>query len=162
MGNCSPGDATVIRTTAVGIIALLAISFAIMSVYSARNNLGVPGLFGGSKALARGEGIQTRGWFKGFKFKNLEVSEEFSQKILEIANSDPDVQNLLNEGYEVKEVIPTIKAIVQGSGEVKLMSTGAFVTMTKNSSWAVLQVDLTAGKVTKITIFSRTVIEKSP
>jgi hypothetical protein len=91
----------------------------------------------------------------------LSVSEEFKENVIHIAESDPDVQNLLNAGYENMCVRPIIKAVVQGNGDVTLKATGAIVTLHKNGSWATVQVDLEAGKVTRIVKLERTVIEKS-
>jgi hypothetical protein len=91
----------------------------------------------------------------------LSVSEEFKENVIHIAESDPDVQNLLNAGYENMCVRPIVKAVVQGNGDVTFKATGAIVTLHKNGSWATVQVDLEAGKVTRIVKVERTVIEKS-
>ena len=91
----------------------------------------------------------------------ISVSEEFKENVINIANNDPDVQNLLNAGYENMCVKPIIKATVQGNGDVTIKATGAIVTLRKNGGRALIQVDLEAGKVTRIVIEERTVIEKS-
>lgn len=92
----------------------------------------------------------------------LEVSEEFKRKALNIAEGDPDVQNLLREGYNITTVKPIIKAVVQGSGEVTMKASGAILVLRKNTSGlANVEVDIEAGKVTRIIIHSRTVIQKS-
>jgi len=52
---------------------------------------------------------------------------------------------------------------VQGNADVTIKATGATVTLTKeNVGFALVEVDLEAGMVTRISIISRTVIEKSP
>jgi len=100
---------------------------------------------------------------RGFNSLRIEVSEEFKQRVIDIASSDPDVQDLLNDGYEVTSVKPIIKAVVQGNGDVTIKATGATVTLTKeNVGFALVEVDLETEAVTRITIMSRTVIEKSP
>ena len=89
------------------------------------------------------------------------VSEEFKENVINIAKSDPDVQNLLNAGYENMRVNPIIRATVQGNGDVTFKATAAIVTLNKNRSRALVQVDLVAGKVTRIVTAERNVIEKS-
>lgn len=91
----------------------------------------------------------------------VSVSEEFQQNVINIANTDPDVQNLLSAGYENIRVIPMIKAVVQGNGDVAFKATSAVLTLVKNGSHAFVYVDLEAGKVTKIVKVERTVIEKT-
>ena len=82
---------------------------------------------------------------------------------MDIVNSDSDVQDLLSNGYNVTGVNPIIKAVVQGSGDVTIKATGATVMLTKeNAGFALVEVDLGTGMVTRITIMTRTVIEKSP
>jgi len=91
----------------------------------------------------------------------INVSEEFKENVINIAKSDPDVQDLLDAGYENMCVKPIIKATVQGNGDVTFKATSAIVTLRKNGSWATVHVDLEAGKVTKIVKVEWTVIEKS-
>jgi hypothetical protein len=91
----------------------------------------------------------------------ISVSEEFKENVMNIAKSDPDVQNLLDAGYENVCVKPIIKAIVQGNGDVTFKATSALVTLRKNGSWAAVHVDLEAGKITKIVKVEWTVIKKS-
>jgi hypothetical protein len=89
----------------------------------------------------------------------INVSEEFKENVMNIAKGDSDVQNLLNAGYENTNIQPIIKATVQGNGDVTIQATGALVTLCNNENRALVQVDLVAGKVTRIV--QRTVIEKS-
>jgi hypothetical protein len=89
----------------------------------------------------------------------ISVSEEFKENVMSIAKSDPDVQNLLNAGYENTRIQPIIKATVQGNGDVTVQATGALITLRNNENRALVQVDLVAAKVTRIV--QRTVIEKS-
>lgn len=102
--------------------------------------------------------IQRRAWVL-----RIEVSDEFKQKVVEIAKGDQDVQSLLKDGYEIAYVDPIIKAVVQAGGEVTIKATGAFVVLRKEGvGLAFVEVDLEAGKVVRITIVSRRVIEKPP
>ena len=91
----------------------------------------------------------------------ISVSEEFKENVMNIAKSDPDIQNLLDAGYENVYVQPIIKATVQGNGDVTIKATGAIITLLKNGGRALVRVDLEAGKVTKIVKVEWTVIEKS-
>lgn len=91
----------------------------------------------------------------------INVSEEFKDNVMNIAESDPDVQNLLDAGYENMYVKPIIEATVQGNGDVTIKATGAIVTLSRNWDRASVLVDLESGKVTKIVTVERTVIEKS-
>ena len=91
----------------------------------------------------------------------INVSEEFKENVINIAESDPDVQNLLDAGYENMCVKPIIAATVQGNGDVTIKATGAIVKLYRNWDRASVLVDLEAGKVTKIVTVERTVIDKS-
>jgi len=101
---------------------------------------------------------QSRGWGRrGF----VEVSEEFKENVVNIAKSDEDVQALLGEGYNVTGVRPIIKAEVQANGDVTMRATEAIVVLRKDATGnASVWVDLEEGKVTRIVILTRTVIEK--
>ena len=104
-------------------------------------------------------GRMPSGWGRnGF----VEVSAEYNQTVINIAESDSDVQNLLAEGYSISAVRPIIKSVVQADGTVVTKATSAIVILTKDTTGtASVWVDVTAGKVTKIVILTRTVIEKS-
>ena len=98
----------------------------------------------------------------------IEVSEEFKQKVTDIAENDPDVQNLLADGYNVTAVRPIIKSVVDADGYVTSKATSAIVMLQKGtsdtstaSSCASVLVDVENAKVTEIVILTRTVIDKS-
>jgi len=81
--------------------------------------------------------------------------------VINIAKNDTDVQNLLADGYNVTGVRPIIKTIVEGDGSVVTKATSAIVMLEKDTTGhASVWVDLEQGKVTKIVILTRTVIEK--
>lgn len=112
-------------------------------------------MMAGIQGWPRG-GMRGRGCF-GF----IEVSEELKENIINIAKNDSDVQNLLNNGYNITGVRPIIKTIVEGDGSVVTKATSAIVMLEKDTtSHASVWVDLEQGKVTKIVILTRTVIEK--
>jgi len=108
-----------------------------------------------------GMGFGRRG-FGGFGgFGPVEVSSEFEQNVTNIAKSDTDVQNLLAEGYNITSVRPVIKNVVDANGYVTTKATSAIVMLQKDTSGrAAVLVNLDEGKVTRIVILTRTVIEK--
>ncbi|MCS7112838.1 MAG: hypothetical protein RMJ00_03625 [Nitrososphaerota archaeon] len=94
-------------------------------------------------------------------YNRIEVSEEYKTNILNILNGDEDVRDLLEKGYNVTAIIPNIKVVVQGNGEVALKATEATVILRKDSEGvAYVEVNLGLSKVTRITILSRVAIEK--
>jgi len=100
-----------------------------------------------------------RGGFGGFG--PIQVSAEFEQNVTDVANSDTDVQALLAEGYNITSVRPLVESVVDANGYVTTKATSAIVTLQKDTSGrADVLVNLEEGKVTKIVIFTRTVIEK--
>ena len=109
-------------------------------------------------------GAQVGGrWLRSFGrrgFFKMEVSEEYTSKVLDILKSDPDASKLLSDGYNVTAVRPIVTLSVAGDGTVTLRATQAVVTLSKDSSWAVVRVDMAQGKVISITAVTRTVIKK--
>ncbi len=107
---------------------------------------------GGFRGGPRGRG--------GFGY--VEVSEEFEENVITIAESDEDVQALLDEGYNITGVRPIIKTVVDGEGNVVTKAADAIVMLDKEDETgrASVWVNLEEGKVTEIVIVTRTVIEK--
>ncbi|MEM3005458.1 MAG: hypothetical protein QXJ79_01950 [Candidatus Bathyarchaeia archaeon] len=149
------------RPLVLGLVVLAAISALAIPTYAYFSNF---------NRYATSQGLQQDKPYPGLRLQwrlprclpRLEVSEEFKENALSIAEGDPDVKSLLNEGYNVTMIKPIIKAVVQGDGEVTLKATGALLALRKNTSgWANVEVDIEAGKVTRITILSRTLIQKS-
>ncbi|MEM0096789.1 MAG: hypothetical protein QW660_09200 [Candidatus Bathyarchaeia archaeon] len=105
-----------------------------------------------------------RGWMRGrgcFNRGFIEVSEEYKENVISIAKNDADVQNLLNDGYNITSVKPIIKMVVEGDGTVATKATTAIVVLEKDTAGrAMVWVDLEQGKVTKIAILTLTIIEK--
>ena len=103
------------------------------------------------------------GWGQG---GYIEVSEEFEENVMTIANNDSDVQQLLNDGYNATGVIrPIIKTVVDADGNVVTKATSAVVVLQKDTEGAAgvasVLVDVENSKVTQIVILTRTVIDKS-
>jgi len=118
-------------------------------------NIGGMG-FGGPSHRHRGE-------FGGFGsgFIPVEVSAEFEEKVTNIAKNDTDVQQLLNEGYNVTRVMPIVKTVIDGDGNVVTKATNATVMLEKDTTGrAIVSVDLEQEQVTQIIILTRTVINK--
>jgi hypothetical protein len=93
----------------------------------------------------------------------VQVSAEFTQNVTSIAKNDTDVQNLLAQGYNITSVVrPVINSIIDSKGYVITKATSAVLILQKDTSgFASVTVDLEKGKVTKILILTRTVIEKT-
>jgi hypothetical protein len=101
-------------------------------------------------------GMRGRGCY-GF----IEVSDEFKENVINIAKNDTDVQNLLNEGYNITGVRPIIKTIVEGDGTVVTKAASAILILEKDTTGhAIVTVDVENAKVTEIVILTKTVIEK--
>lgn len=114
----------------------------------------------GGPEFGRGAGHRRRGGFGGFG--PIEVSAEFKEKVLGIAENDTDVQQLLGEGYNVTRVMPIVKTIVDGDGNVVTKATSATVILEKDTTGrAIVSVDLEQERVTQIIILTKTVIDKS-
>jgi hypothetical protein len=94
-------------------------------------------------------------------FGAIEVSEEFEQTVTSIAESDTDVQNLIDDGYNVTSVRPIIKTVIDAEGNVVTKATSAVLTLQKDTTGhATVTVDIEEAKVTQIIILTRTVIDK--
>ena len=76
---------------------------------------------------------------------------------------DEDIQGLLNDGYKITGVRPILKTVVDANGDVTTRATSAVVMLQNEdemghaSAW----VDIEEGLVSKIVIFTRTVIDKT-
>jgi hypothetical protein len=98
---------------------------------------------------------------------SITVSQGFKDNVINIARNNTDVQNLLNEGYNITAVRPIINATVEADGTVTLKATSAIVTLTQSTTSqnttgtgrAFVWVNIEEAKVTRIVILTRTVIE---
>jgi hypothetical protein len=106
-------------------------------------------------------GIRGRGPF-GMGFNNrFEVSSDFVQNVTNIAKSDTDVQQLLNNGYNITRVMPVIKTTIDGNGNVVTKATTAELLLENGTTGrALVTVDLQNSKVTQIVTITKTVITK--
>ncbi|MEJ2363121.1 MAG: hypothetical protein P8017_00305, partial [Deltaproteobacteria bacterium] len=98
----------------------------------------------------------------GFRrFAPIEVSEDFKQTVTTIAENDTDVQNLINDGYNVTSINPIISTIIDGEGNVVTKATSAVLILQKDTTGhATVMVNIEQAKVTQIVILTRTVIDK--
>jgi len=95
-------------------------------------------------------------------FGPITVSEEYKENVLNIAESDSDVQELLADGYNITGVRPIISTTVEADGTVTMKATTAIVSLQKDTTGrALVWVDVEQAKVTRIEILTITVIEKS-
>jgi hypothetical protein len=97
----------------------------------------------------------------GEGYGDIQVSDAFKQNVINIAKNDSDVQNLLNEGYNITSIRPIITSIIDAQGNVTTKATTAILILQKDTSGlASVTVNITESKVTRIVILTRTVIEK--
>jgi hypothetical protein len=97
----------------------------------------------------------------GFNIDRFEVSSGYTEKVNGILNSDPDVQNLLTQGYNVTRINPVIERVVESDGTVTAKASSAIVSLKGPSGHATVYIDVDSAKVLKIVILTRTVIDKS-
>lgn len=159
------------RSKILGLLAIVAVAAVFggmaLTTYAVDNgeesNYGFPGWMNGQMM----HGTCKRAWSREGQMwqgrhRFIEVSEEFEQNVIGIAEGDTDVQDLLAEGYNVTRVRPILKARVEGNGDVETAATEAVVMLEKDSTSKVcIRVDLVEAKVTKIVILTRTAIDKS-
>ena len=113
--------------------------------------------YGGCPGGGHGFGRHGFGWGGG----SITVSQEYKDKVINIAQNDSDVQSLLADGYNITDVRPIINTIVEADGTVTMKATTAVVMLEKDTTGrAFVTVNVEEGKVTEIVILTRTVIEK--
>jgi len=138
-------------------IAVMAYANGVTNDTSTESNI-MPN-FGGCFSSGRGFGRRGFGWGPG---GFITVSEEFKDNVINIAQSDSDVQNLLNDGYNITDVRPIISTTVEADGTVTMKATNAILMLSKDTTGrATVWVSIEEAKVTRIEILTRTVIEKS-
>jgi hypothetical protein len=107
--------------------------------------------FGMGQRMGRG--------FGGFSV--VQVSSDFKANVTNIVNNDSDVQNLVNQGYNITLIRPVISTVVDGNGNiVTKASTADLLLQGNNGSRAFMVVDLSQAKVTKIVTLTVTEIDK--
>jgi hypothetical protein len=116
--------------------------------------------FGGRRFGGPGEAGIFGGRSMGHE--NIEVSEEYNATVTDIVESDADVQNLLNSGYNITAIMPIYTRTLDGNGTVTTQSTTAIVMLQNGTTGhSVVNVDITQNRVTRIETVTRTVIDKS-
>jgi len=105
------------------------------------------GRFGGFGGF-RGFAPNFNGTFGGFG--SIQVSSAFTENVTTILNSSTDVQALLNQGWNVTAIRPVITTSIDGNGNVITKATSADVILQGTNGRALVVVDLTTDKVTKI------------
>jgi hypothetical protein len=96
------------------------------------------------------------------RYGSIEVSEEYEANVISVAEIDEDVLALFTDGYSVTRIKPLLKASIDVDGNVVVKATNAIVILEKDeTNRAAVWVDIEADTVTKIVVFSKTIIEKS-
>ena len=117
---------------------------------------GTKGFGGGPSGRGHGMGSMSSG------MSNIEVSDEYKANVNTILSSDVDVANLISEDYNVTSIKPVIKNVIEGDGTLVTKATTVIVIMENGDSGvATVEVDVEISAVTKITIVTTTVIDKS-
>ncbi len=115
------------------------------------------GGFGGPRGMFAGNfsiGMMPRG------FGSIQVSSDFTANVTNIVTNDSDVQTLLAQGYNITAIRPVISTIIDGNGNVVTSATTANVMLQSTTGRALVVVNLTQEKVTKIVTTTTTVINK--
>jgi hypothetical protein len=117
--------------------------------------------FGDHRCMGMGRGFGGSQGFGGQGgFGSIQVSSDFTQNVTNIAQNDSDVQNLLNQGYNITSVTPVISTVIDGSGNIATKATTANLTLQSTTGRAFVVVDLSQAKVIKIVTLTRTEIDK--
>jgi hypothetical protein len=98
--------------------------------------------------------------FGGFGSEAIQLSSDFTANVTNIAKNDSDVQNLLNQGYNITSIRPIISTTVDGNGNVITKASTADLTLIGTNGRALVVVDLSQAKVTKIVTLTMTEIDK--
>jgi hypothetical protein len=119
-----------------------------------------PGMMQGFGGGPGGHGGSGGGFMGGMQ--GIEVSSEYTANVNAILNSDTDVQNLISQGYNVTAMNPIIKYVVAGDGTITMKATSAEVLLQNGTSgMAIANVDVANATVTRLVVFSQTVIDKT-
>ncbi len=113
--------------------------------------------FGGPRGMGMGQRIRRFRRFGGnFSsammpggFGSIQVSSDFTQNVTNIAKNDSDVQNLLNQGYNITSIRPVISTVIDGNGNVVTKATTADVILQSTTGRAFVVVDLDSSKSNK-------------
>ena len=117
--------------------------------------------FGGPRGMGGGFGGSSGfGGFGGFGenfingtaqgYGSIQISSDFTNNVTSILNSSTDVQALFSQGWNVTSIRPVITSTLNGDGNVVTQATNANVILQGTNGRALVVVDLTTDKVTKI------------
>ena len=117
--------------------------------------------FGGPREMGGGfGGSGAFGGFGGFGenfingtaqgYGSIQISSDFTNNVTSILNSSTDVQALFSQGWNVTSIRPVIASTLNGDGNVVTQATNANVILQGTNGRALVVVDLTTDKVTKI------------
>ncbi|MCW3996024.1 MAG: hypothetical protein NWE98_07750 [Candidatus Bathyarchaeota archaeon] len=98
--------------------------------------------------------------YGGFGGGAMQVSSDYVANVTAIAKADSDVQNLLNQGYNITSVHPQITTSIDANGNILTKATTAIVDLKGTNGRATVIVDLSQEKVTKIVTLTITEIDK--
>jgi hypothetical protein len=120
-----------------------------------------PKVMGMEPRFGMGQRGMDRGFGGGFGPGAIQVSSDYIANVTSIAKSDSDVQNLLNQGYNITSIRPVITTTIDGNGNVVTQASTANVFLQgNNGSRSFVVVDLSQAKVTKIVTLTVTEIDK--
>ena len=83
-------------------------------------------------------------------FGPIQISSAFTQNVTSILNSSTDVKALFSQGWNVTSIRPMITTTIDGNGNVVTQATSANVILQGTNGSALVVVNLTTDKVTKI------------
>ena len=145
-----------------------AVASDLESSSSSINMTGIGGFFaGGHMGFSGPGGMEMGPVFGGFGghegrrgLSSIQVSSDYTQNVTNIVKNDSDVQNLLNEGYNITSVRPVVSTIIDGNGNIVTKASTARVTLESTTGRSLVVVDLDQAKVTKIVTITITEIDK--
>lgn len=99
-------------------------------------------------APLKGHREMWRNGFKGPLMWSVEVSPEYNSTVISVLESNPEIAQLLGQGYYIAWIKPVVKAYISGSGDITLKATQAIVTLTNSTAIYVYSVDIVNSTVT--------------
>ena len=83
-------------------------------------------------------------------YGSIQISSAFTQNVTNILNSSTDVKALFSQGWNVTSIRPMITTTLDGNGNIVTQATSANVILEGSNGRALVVVNLTTEKVTKI------------
>lgn len=96
----------------------------------------------------------------GFGAGAIQVSEEYTTSITNIAENDSDVAALISQDYNITAIHPVFSSVVDGNGNVVTKASTANLILQGTTGRALVVVDIDQAKVTKIVTFTVTEVDK--